>query len=739
MLLKIEYTTGGSSASQQSSQSTNATTTQVLHVNFATASHHTDGILFNVGRKKADVIFENERSVSRSHCSLRIISSGGAKKTKKKASDNQNHPKTPETDEEVQACDEAADGLVAVLDDLGSKFGTKVYMEKQTTSKSNLSDDDDNDSTTDDETDDEGGAGGGNTSQFSRGANSQSGGSAGGGGVGILLQGPNQIVKPLEKNGSIILAPLSLHPHEESSSSLSSSPSPPLSVTVQCGNAYFKITRIPLEFCTSRIQAKEKKEIESLLPTIGATLSSTFECNTITHLITPDRISTAKSISAWALNVPIVTSDYVKALAERTDAKDVLPQGCEEEYASPGEMGMDEELETNPSKRKYINAGYKMLSLQPIEGEVLMCATGATIVKLYRQVNGKEDVKFWQTDEFWDELVEEQKKDGLYVVWMDSAKRNLKKGRDFILKKMKKHAKDNDGFKIATINQIGTATSISQGSNLSSVDGLELVPLKEITVPSDEREVSMKESGSEVDQSVPAESENKVQMPQPTGTMKMKEGTQDGDEAQEEAIEFQHEPDPDPIPEPEPAHEPEPEPKPAHEDGAEISSRSKKRKQISEPPPPSSQSGWVSSQSQVKAKPKRASQNVNHIENEMEVDDNNDIEHEEGPDQNDRKPRLPETKDGWMCSAPQGKERNCYKRTREEMCQYGELPEHAEESAETEVISLIVRSKKDVKEMKRAQSQSSKNRKSNGRKDFKRFKKNSISKFEGFVFVLMQD
>eukprot|EP01083_Nonionella_stella_P205104 747215_1 len=111
-----------------------------------------------------------------------------------------------------------------------------------------------------------------------------------------------------------------------------------------------------------------------------------------------------------------------------------------------------EELRQNPSKRRQIMKQYKYLSLQCTEAEVLMRATGATVVKLYRE--NTKDVKFWQTEEYWNEcIVEAYKSDGFFVVWSDSgSKRGLKKGRDFIHKKMKaleKQKQDGSSLRMA--------------------------------------------------------------------------------------------------------------------------------------------------------------------------------------------------------------------------------------------------------------------------------------------------
>ena len=104
MLLKVEVT-GTSSADPL----------PALYASPASASHHSNGVLFTVGRKNADIVFEKEKSVSRAHCSLRLITS---KKVRGKADDG-NHAAEAKTKEEIEACEASEDGLAIVLDDLG--------------------------------------------------------------------------------------------------------------------------------------------------------------------------------------------------------------------------------------------------------------------------------------------------------------------------------------------------------------------------------------------------------------------------------------------------------------------------------------------------------------------------------------------------------------------------------------------------------------------------------------------
>ena len=90
--------------------------TKVIHSCPATASHHNNGVLFNVGRKNTDIVFENDRSVSRLHCALSLITS--EEQRQKNGSGFESYG-VPKEREEIMACDSALDGVAVVLEDLG--------------------------------------------------------------------------------------------------------------------------------------------------------------------------------------------------------------------------------------------------------------------------------------------------------------------------------------------------------------------------------------------------------------------------------------------------------------------------------------------------------------------------------------------------------------------------------------------------------------------------------------------
>ena len=125
MLLRIEPEKSFQNSQSQLpslESSSLSTTTQFkpLHVNLTTASHHHSGILLLVGRKSSDLPYQNERSVSRSHCLVRLLSLDANKEEAKDNKDTEkNIPIYPRTDEEKKACENAVDNLAIVVEDLG--------------------------------------------------------------------------------------------------------------------------------------------------------------------------------------------------------------------------------------------------------------------------------------------------------------------------------------------------------------------------------------------------------------------------------------------------------------------------------------------------------------------------------------------------------------------------------------------------------------------------------------------
>ena len=54
-----------------------------------------------------------------------------------------------------------------------------------------------------------------------------------------------------------------------------------------------------MQFCLSRLDSKQKKECEECGPRVGADITTTFDCDNIKYLVSPDKSTTAKLISSW--------------------------------------------------------------------------------------------------------------------------------------------------------------------------------------------------------------------------------------------------------------------------------------------------------------------------------------------------------------------------------------------------------------------------------------------------------
>lgn len=573
-----------------------------------------------------------------------------------------------------------------------SKFGTRLSMEKDSSYPMDTRNA--NNSDTDDETDDERPTST-TSSQLSA--------------VPIHFPNSSLVTKTLEKNGSVVIESLTLREGSQIKDNYA---------LVQVGNALFKVTRIRLEFCLSRLQPKEKKELEGLGEIIGANITSTFDCDSITHLVSPDKSSTAKSISAWALNIPTVTSDFIRAHANRKNMKDPLPQVTEYE-APPGLSRI--ENDATPLKRRKLLEGYKVLSLMWSEGEMMCKCTGATVVPLYRTASdGKMDLKFWQNDEFSIDLKRQQEKDRLVVVWLDSASKKLKKGRDYLVRVMHELEKEPGKFQMNCINQNGIARAISYASNLTDVDEKTLVPLKTCGDAENEDEsdrahprVSKETKPVECEEFHQQEvlgdcSTSSVVQSQPkTAVNKSLDVTTEREEILQ---------------------------------GNDVSANSKRssgRNKVSFPSQQKrkekstmeGQSGWIKS-----TKSKSVTVGDKGVETRHSESDNVDYTTAEINPNDDghtqtyksmQKSRLSQTQDGWFCAAPQGKERECYKRPLAECNEMGDI--NVRSSAQTEYCDdLVVRPKQSRKRIAHEVQMNSTNANSEKVKDFKRFKKNPI-------------
>ena len=90
----------------------------------------------------------------------------------------------------------------------------------------------------------------------------------------VHLQNPDQFfLKPLEKGKGMVIPALSIREDKVRNAT----------VRIVVGSTIFKITRMSMQFCLSRLDSKQKKECEECGPRVGADITTTFDCDNIAH------------------------------------------------------------------------------------------------------------------------------------------------------------------------------------------------------------------------------------------------------------------------------------------------------------------------------------------------------------------------------------------------------------------------------------------------------------------------
>ena len=362
------------------------------------------GTILTIGRKNCTVVHD-DKCVSRRHACLRLISDieleSSSTVVDSRSSTVVQFGK-PQNEEEREAIASSNGGVICVLRDCGSKFGTFVSVPETTTSTTTRkAEKETNDGDeTGDETDD---------------ADSKSN-------VKYEVLNEKQLkaiqildesssneqvatqkkFKKLEPNSSTILFPLSHY---------STSKQEVAQVTILLGpqGTALQLTRIPLQFTFSRLSSKESDRLLPRLPTIGAIHLPRWDSLNSTHLITKESKATAKHIMAWACCKPAVTEDYVLALFTRRDCRDVMPRV--EDYIPPGNGPLNAPLESPCIVLK----GYRIAVLVEDDGGPLAESGGAEVLEVYNLL--KED----KLDGWWEEQVKKAQDDKMTLVVMETS------------------------------------------------------------------------------------------------------------------------------------------------------------------------------------------------------------------------------------------------------------------------------------------------------------------------------
>jgi len=301
-----------------------------------------DGELFTVGRKDSSVIL-SDKSVSRRHLTVSLVS------THESIEDRETVP--PKTTEEVQACENDPNGECIIVKD-SSKFGTFLVKEGSAARKTPTKDATDG-SDTEDESQPQGAAEGLTLSP-----------------VTAMLTNSKATLERMKANSSVVLPP------------------PTDRVMIQCGQngSTILIRRVPFNLLWSRLDKSTRDLWNKRLHALGASSLHTAD-ETMTHLVTNERMSNAKHLVGWYMNKPPVTTEYLQALWDRRSPTDPMPKESDCEPT----MGKEATFwKKKPNTKLY--AGITFLNLLDDDFGSLCGAAGATVVTLH-DITEKEAVE----------------------------------------------------------------------------------------------------------------------------------------------------------------------------------------------------------------------------------------------------------------------------------------------------------------------------------------------------------
>ena len=369
------------------------------------------GEILTVGRKNSLVCLPDDKAVSRSHASVRLVSvhaadgaDGDGGQTTLLGDELVMEYGRPETEWERAACSSSPTGTVCVVRDNGSKFGTFVGVDEGMLEKylpapaGRTAEGEKDEDATDDETDDEGaanGAGGKNQFTIKEPEGNQSAalgllhpGDEGGGDV------PTKFVE-LKKGG---LATMPLLQLSHSDPARPGAPQPSVTLFFGTMGSAVRLTLVPMNYVFSSIRKADLAPVVASLKYVGATHSDRWDPTGSTHLVTSEKKAAAKGIMAWCCRRPAVTKEYVAALVGRRNAGDPLPDPME--YVPPGK-DWDKDLMVSDKPCEALK-GYRMATMADDDSEALSASAGAEVLRLHDEKvlpssvrDDPEEVVFW--------------------------------------------------------------------------------------------------------------------------------------------------------------------------------------------------------------------------------------------------------------------------------------------------------------------------------------------------------
>jgi hypothetical protein len=382
MLIRVDvYPGDGINNGRQQQLATTGTPSTTLHACLATVSENDTedkGCLLRVGRKTGNVIFEKDKTVSRSHCLVRCISTN--------PNLNVDHAMKPRTGtEEEEACDASKYGMCLVLEN-ASKAGTFVAVADTSAAATDSKDEEEKEDGGDSDTDEEG------ISQQSRSnANSHAAVAGGAGAAGSLDDlpplssatqsfwgsSPVKFIK-LDAGDTHILDLEGSGNHCTSNGDEASSDIKTVFVQFGRGESTIAITLIPLHIAFSRVKPRDLAEWQPKLPLLGALpVPDNLPSKSTTHLVTTERTPGAKQLIAFQLEIPMVSLLFLQAMMDRSSPADPLPDpnNC---LPKLGDLAF---WDDKPNANLW--AEYSFLSIESNDVQALVASAGARVVPLY--------------------------------------------------------------------------------------------------------------------------------------------------------------------------------------------------------------------------------------------------------------------------------------------------------------------------------------------------------------------
>lgn len=362
---------------------------ETLYVCLATTAHNNNntsdgdavGRLLTVGRKTGDVMLSKDKSVSREHCIIRIVT------TNKTLPKGKVVPLPARTPEEQKACQESNFYQCSIVLESVGRLGTFLVEETPLNKKPVINAAAADDSDTDEEADmmisQPGGGGGGmSASQASQ--------------VPLSTWVRNVVVgNDNNKDASSLERPIRTR-LINNSTILKELDSDNGRVVVLCGKqeSILVLTRMPLYVQRTKTSFPPKSNIPSWwseLYAAGAVdISDKLPSDHIlspqtTHVIADKRTSSHKQLCAWLKGIPIVKAHFLEALLQRTSPRDEFPE--ETSFAPPVPRGQDF-WETRPASNVWQGLTYISMKRGDEWPDVVQ-AMGGSVFLLYQEASSQ--------------------------------------------------------------------------------------------------------------------------------------------------------------------------------------------------------------------------------------------------------------------------------------------------------------------------------------------------------------